>query len=58
MAEYEVHPAGIIIPTAGTRFESIQGHNIIAGQQNSGGTVTNNFYGSRQHRVVINRHLG
>lgn len=44
MGEREVGAALPPIPT-GSNFERIQGHNFIADQNISGGTVTNYFYG-------------
>jgi hypothetical protein len=51
MAEPEVDPAGLPMPTA-AGFESIQGQNILAGQQVFGGTVTNNFHGGGKETLL------
>jgi hypothetical protein len=46
MGEREVGTAQQSIPT-GSAFGRVQGHNIIAGQNISGGTVSFNFHGGK-----------
>ena len=43
----EVGTAPPLIPT-GSAFRRVQGRNVIAGQNISGGTVNNNFYGGKE----------
>ncbi|KAK4251068.1 NACHT domain-containing protein [Corynascus novoguineensis] len=52
MSEREVGALLPPIPT-GSTFERIQGHNVIAGQNNSAGTVINNFYGEERNRRYL-----
>ncbi|KAL2197503.1 NACHT domain-containing protein [Corynascus similis CBS 632.67] len=52
MGEREDSLTGFV---TGSNFERIQGHNFIADQNISGGTVTNYFYGDEKDRKYLQR---